>query len=386
MKKVYRQKKRTFFKERWVFHRERKVFWRGKKEFLSTNFSRLTWRTSDLPIDSSAINFFLPLVFSFFSKYLSLSLSLFSSFFILMFRHPESRLARLFNGSIPIVLDSLKQHYFIDRDGKMFRHILNFLRTNSLNIPEPFDEIDQLYEEAKYYDIHDLIRFVINKTSLNLSLFAFKTNQTLSVFRLLEDRMEYNGRRCDTSTSGHVTNRIITNSSIVKSNIRSNGQQHILGHTSSFKSLLRPEVEGGSFQVIALNISPELGERIMISGERSLIEEIFPEVSSSLMDARSGLAWNRDSKHVIRFPLNGYCKIISLQAIAKILDHNFKMVACTGGGAGDGQQFSEYIFVRKSSYPAWILGNLIPNSENWRYRLREILHWIKIRGSANEEG
>ena len=233
----------------------------------------------------------------------------------------------------------------------MFRHILNFLRTNSLNIPEPFDEIDQLYEEAKYYDIHDLIRFVINKTSLNLSLFAFKTDQILSVFRLLEDRMEYNGRHCDTSTSGHVTNRIITNSSIVKSNIRSNGQQHILGHTSSFKSL-RMEVEGGSFQVIALNISPELGERIMISGERSLVEEIFPEVSSSLMDARSGLAWNRDSKHVIRFPLNGYCKIISLQAIAKILDHNFKMVACTGGGTGDGQQFSEYIFVRKSPYPA----------------------------------
>lgn len=84
----------------------------------------------------------------------------------------------------------------------------------------------------------------------------------------------------------------------------------------------------------------------MISGERALIEEIFPEISSSLMDARSGLAWNRDSKHVIRFPLNGYCKLISLQAISRILNQNFKMVASTGGGV-DGQQFSEYIFVRK---------------------------------------
>lgn len=68
----------------------------------------------------------------------------------------------MFNGSIPIVLDSLKQHYFIDRDGKMFRHILNFLRTNILVIPENFDELDLLYEEVKFYDIQPLLRYVLN--------------------------------------------------------------------------------------------------------------------------------------------------------------------------------------------------------------------------------
>jgi hypothetical protein len=30
-------------------------------------------------------------------------------------RFPESRLSRMFSGGIPIVLDTLKQHYFIDR-------------------------------------------------------------------------------------------------------------------------------------------------------------------------------------------------------------------------------------------------------------------------------
>lgn len=64
----------------------------------------------------------------------------------------------MFNGSIPIVLDSLKQHYFIDRDGEMFRHILNFLRTNSLPVPDNFSELHLLYEEAKYYDIKPLLR------------------------------------------------------------------------------------------------------------------------------------------------------------------------------------------------------------------------------------
>ncbi|XP_041862895.1 uncharacterized protein LOC121653454 isoform X2 [Melanotaenia boesemani] len=53
-------------------------------------------------------------------------------------RYPESRIGRLFDGTEPIVLDSLKQHYFIDRDGPMFRYILNFLRTSKLLIPEDF--------------------------------------------------------------------------------------------------------------------------------------------------------------------------------------------------------------------------------------------------------
>lgn len=49
-----------------------------------------------------------------------------------------SRISRLFNGTEPIVLDSLKQHYFIDRDGEIFRYILSFLRTSKLLLPDDF--------------------------------------------------------------------------------------------------------------------------------------------------------------------------------------------------------------------------------------------------------
>lgn len=48
------------------------------------------------------------------------------------------RISRLFNGTEPIVLDSLKQHYFIDRDGEIFRYILSFLRTCRLLLPDDF--------------------------------------------------------------------------------------------------------------------------------------------------------------------------------------------------------------------------------------------------------
>ena len=100
------------------------------------------------------------------------------------------------------------------------------------------------------------------------------------------------------------------------------------------------------FQCLALNISPELGERVCISGERSLIEEVFPEISQTLMDSRSGVAWNQDAKHVIRFPLNGYCKLNSLQTITRLLNNGFRIMASNGGGV-EGQQFSEYLMGRK---------------------------------------
>lgn len=51
---------------------------------------------------------------------------------------PSPRISRLFNGTEPIVLDSLKQHYFIDRDGEIFRYVLSFLRTSKLLLPDDF--------------------------------------------------------------------------------------------------------------------------------------------------------------------------------------------------------------------------------------------------------
>lgn len=103
-----------------------------------------------------------------------------------------------------------------------------------------------------------------------------------------------------------------------------------------------------SYECVALHISPDLGERIMLSGDRSLLDEVFHETSQALMDARSGVAWNlHDTRHVIRFPLNGYCKLNSVQAITRLLNSGFRVAASNGGGV-EGQQFSEYLFVRKA--------------------------------------
>ncbi|XP_035220410.1 BTB/POZ domain-containing protein kctd15-like isoform X1 [Stegodyphus dumicola] len=240
--------------------------------------------------------------------------SIYTSSLETLTKHPDSRLARMFNGSIPIVLDSLKQHYFIDRDGKMFRHILNFMRTNNLSLPDDFNELDLLYEEARFYDIPAMVRQI---EQLKRERSKKKVEATCSSSSSSQSR---NGRRYHDSQNNM--------------------------HSECSSSPGYDERGPGEFQCLALNVSPDLGERIVISGERALVEEVFPEIGQPLMDARSSVAWNQDSKHVIRFPLNGYCKLNSLQTIVRLLNGGFRILASNGGGV-EGQQFSEYLFVRR---------------------------------------
>lgn len=232
----------------------------------------------------------------------------------------------------------------------MFRHILNFLRTNTLAIPENFDELDLFYEEAKYYDIQPLIR-------------------------LLEQSREDRGQNCGSSRSDspneNGAKNCVQNLSTKRIRLDDFGQmgddrkptidgklgfslnarmnRHTLAN-NRIGSLKDDNIENDNFtfQCLAVNISPELGERVCMSGERALIEEIFPEISQTIMDSSKAAAWNQDAKHVIRFPLNGFCKLNSLQTISRLLNHGFRVMASNGGGV-EGQQFSEYLMVRKSS-------------------------------------
>lgn len=102
-----------------------------------------------------------------------------------------------------------------------------------------------------------------------------------------------------------------------------------------------------NYEVVALHISPDLGERIMISAEQSLLEEIFPETNQATQNIRSGISWHQgDWQQIIRFPLNGYCKLNSVQVLTRLLNAGFTITASTGGGV-EGQQFCEYILVRR---------------------------------------
>ena len=74
-------------------------------------------------------------------------------------KYPDSMLGALMSGKIPTTLDS-QGHVFIDRDGNMFRHILNFLRTSALCIPSDFAEMDLLHAEADFFQIEPLVNLL----------------------------------------------------------------------------------------------------------------------------------------------------------------------------------------------------------------------------------
>ncbi|KAH0517388.1 BTB/POZ domain-containing protein KCTD1 [Microtus ochrogaster] len=184
------------------------------------------------------------------------------------------QIGRLFDGTEPIVLDSLKQHYFIDRDGQMFRYILNFLRTSKLLIPDDFKDYTLLYEEAKYFQLQPML---------------------LELERWKQDR-----------------------------------------ETGRFS---RP------CECLVVRVAPDLGERITLSGDKSLIEEVFPEIGDVMCNSVNA-GWNHDSTHVIRFPLNGYCHLNSVQVLERLQQRGFEIVGSCGGGV-DSSQFSEYVFRRE---------------------------------------
>ena len=70
-------------------------------------------------------------------------------------REPDSLLGRIFSGRQNVNKDQSGK-YFIDRDGVLFRYILDFLRTKKLYLPDDFREIARLRNEAEFFEIRGL--------------------------------------------------------------------------------------------------------------------------------------------------------------------------------------------------------------------------------------
>ena len=71
-------------------------------------------------------------------------------------REKTSLLATLFSGRVRLQTD-LNGNYFIDRDGILFSHILDYLRTGKLLLREGFNEFNRLKQEAEYYKLGRLL-------------------------------------------------------------------------------------------------------------------------------------------------------------------------------------------------------------------------------------
>ncbi|KAG7274935.1 hypothetical protein CRUP_002345 [Coryphaenoides rupestris] len=75
---------------------------------------------------------------------------------------------------------------------------------------------------------------------------------------------------------------------------------------------------------LVVRVTPDLGERIALSGEKVLIEEIFPETGDVMCNSVNA-GWNQDPTHVLE----------------RLFQKGFSVAASCGGG------FSEYVLCRE---------------------------------------
>lgn len=83
----------------------------------------------------------------------------FTTSLLTLLKHSNSMLAAMFSGRHSVTTDK-EGRYFIDRNGKHFGHILNFLRDDKL---PPLSHAIEVFEEAQYYHIIPLVN-ALSKT------------------------------------------------------------------------------------------------------------------------------------------------------------------------------------------------------------------------------
>lgn len=71
----------------------------------------------------------------------------------------SSRLCDLFSGSsCKSLTKDAKGRIFLDRDGVLFRYILDYLRDDGIQLPDGFREKDRLLKEAEHFKLNGLIK------------------------------------------------------------------------------------------------------------------------------------------------------------------------------------------------------------------------------------
>ncbi|NXD37369.1 KCD12 protein, partial [Copsychus sechellarum] len=222
-----------------------------------------------------------------------------------------------------------KGRFFVDRDGFLFRYILDFLRDRRLVLPEHFPERGRLRREAEYFVLPELVKLLAPKLSEQNSLgddpcqsdpeepspgadTARSLASAAAAAALPGAQSGAEGRR-----AGFIT----------------------IGYRGSY-TLGRDSQTDAKFRRVA---------RIMVCGKTSLAKEVFGDTLNESRDP---------DRPPERYTSRYYLKFTFLeQAFDKLADAGFHMVACnsTGTCAFAHEQtddriwtsYTEYVFYRE---------------------------------------
>ncbi|NXB83247.1 KCD12 protein, partial [Vidua chalybeata] len=223
-----------------------------------------------------------------------------------------------------------KGRFFVDRDGFLFRYILDYMRDQQLVLPEHFPERGRLQREAEYFMLPELVKLLVPKLSEQNSLG--------------DDPCQSDPEELSpgADTARGLSSAATALPSTVSGAAGSEGRRAgfiTIGYRGSY-TLGRDSQTDAKFRRVA---------RIMVCGKTSLAKEVFGDTLNESRDP---------DRPPERYTSRYYLKFTFLeQAFDKLADAGFHMVACnsTGTCAFAHEQtddriwtsYTEYVFYRE---------------------------------------
>uniref|UniRef100_W5LSF1 Potassium channel tetramerisation domain containing 12.1 n=1 Tax=Astyanax mexicanus TaxID=7994 RepID=W5LSF1_ASTMX len=213
---------------------------------------------------------------------------------------PDSLLWSMFSKKTPreLARDS-KGRFFLDRDGFLFRYILDYLRDLNLVLPDYFPEKSRLQREAEFFQLREL--------SKRLSPRVSKENS------ISEDLSHISSDWDEAPGPGGALLPPSTSPSPSQENKKSCGYITV-GYRGSY-TIGRDIQTDAKFRRVA---------RITVCGKTSLAKEVFGETLNESRDP---------DRPPERYTSRYYLKYNFLeQAFDKLTEFGFRMVACSSTG------------------------------------------------------
>uniref|UniRef100_A0A7M4EQV8 Potassium channel tetramerization domain containing 8 n=1 Tax=Crocodylus porosus TaxID=8502 RepID=A0A7M4EQV8_CROPO len=208
-----------------------------------------------------------------------------------------------------------RARFFIDRDGFLFRYVLDYLRDKQLALPEHFPEKERLLREAEYFQLAELVKLLAPKVAKQSSLNDEGCQSDL------EDSASQGSGDPRQAAARDKRSGFLT-----------------VGYRGS-ATALRDNQADAKFRRVA---------RIMVCGRIALAKEVFGDTLNESRDPD-----RPPDKYTARF----YLKFTYLeQAFDRLSEAGFHMVACNSSGAAAfvphyrddkiWSSYTEYIFFR----------------------------------------
>ncbi|GCB70388.1 hypothetical protein scyTo_0001267 [Scyliorhinus torazame] len=232
----------------------------------------------------------------------------------------DSLLAKLFStNNVQVLPRDNRGRYFLDRDGFLFRYILDYLRDKQLVLPEHFPEKERLLREAEHFQMGELVRFLTPNVTKQSSVTEDTCHSDIEENSQSSDVL---AKSAPYSVAADRRSGFIT-----------------IGYRGSY-TLVRDNQADAKFRRVA---------RIMVCGRIALTKEVFGDTLNESRDPD-----RPPEKYTSRF----YLKFTYLeQAFDRLSEAGFHMVACNSTGTATfinhyrddkmWSSYTEYIFFRE---------------------------------------